>query len=271
MKNFILFSSVLLLLAACNHHQLKITDLKFGDFEREQIVKNRVDTMYILANNDLNLISADTIGYETFDAAGDLLSQKQLINQHNVAICDYDSVGLLKHKTYDTNFKGQYDLSYKFDSNTQLLYQVWAGKAKDTSLFKFDAKGNLLEAIDCGDVDSGREFHYKTIYVYNSAGLLVQKKRDLLVPTELLSFLEKDLGTVICDEDTTDYYYEHNRLTTSVTTFNYPNEPKLNYSSKTYYNDKGLREITVSNGHVVTRYAYSSRELDDKDELFISN
>jgi hypothetical protein len=252
---------MLLTLAACKQRQLKVIDLKFADFENQQIERNRVDTMFLISKSDAPCLSgSDTVGYQAYDCVGNLLAQKETGPNGNLASCKYDSVCLLKHKTYNTDFAAEYDMAYRFDPDNGVLYQYWRGSTNDTSIFKFDGSGNLVEDVGCSDVDSGRQFHYRTNYSYNAAGQLTQKKRVLLVSPEILQELEQVYQRAISTADTTDFYYARNKLEYTITSFDYDLHPTLNYSSKTYYNDKGLREMTIGKANSITCYAYSTRK-----------
>ena len=257
MKHYAFVLTLLLLSAGCNNPpKLKITDLKFGGFEKEHISINKIDTIFLISGNvSMNLGESDTFGYNTYDKAGNLLIEwRRVFMGHDVEY-DYDSNGLVKYKDYGTDFSAKFKPTYKFIADSLLLYQFWTGNDNDTCVFKFDKTGNLIAATEYANNDQGKGKHYKTMYEYNPSGQLIRKKVALIVKKEWLQKLELD-GESISTENLTDFFYSGNKPDSAITTFYFPTNAKRNYTSKTFFNSMGIRDTTVTMDTIITRYAY---------------
>jgi hypothetical protein len=239
---------------------IRLSDLKFADIDKEYLTANKVDTTFLITNNEiLNLGGSDTFGYRTYDKNGNLLIERiRQFGGHFVEY-EYDSIGFVKYKNYDTDFSAKFKPTYKFLADSLLLYQFWTGNDTDTCIFKFDNSGKVVEAIEYANDDHGRGRHYKTVYEYYPSGLLLKKTVDLLVSMERQQRYELEYGTGLTTQNITTYFYTVNKLDSTVTTFYFPTHQNQNYNSKTYYNSSGLRNKTVDKDTIITHYDHRTR------------
>ena len=152
---------------------ITLADLKFADIDKEFLSANKVDTTFLISNNViLNLGESDKFGYRTYDKNGNLLIENIRVLGGHFVLYNYDSIGFVKYKVYDTDFSAQFNPTYKFLADSLLLYQFWTGNDTDTCVFKFDNTGKVVEAIEYANDEHGRGRHYKTVYEYNPSGQL---------------------------------------------------------------------------------------------------
>jgi hypothetical protein len=260
-RHLIFILTLHLLMIGCKQSPtFKLVDLKFADFEKEQIAINNIDTTFLISDNQvLNLGESDTFGYWTYDKNGNLLTERmRMFGGHSVKY-EYDSNGFVNFKKYVTDFSAIFKSTYKFLSDSLLLYQFWTGNDSDTCIFKFDKSGKIIEAIEYRNDDHGRGEHFKTVYEYNPSGQLLKKTIVLLVSRENQNRYELEFGTGLSTKNITNYYYSVNKLDSTITTFYFPSQQNLNYNSKTFYYSNGLRNITVDRDTIITRYEHRKR------------
>lgn len=239
---------------------MKISDLKFGDIDKEPIAINNIDTTFLISDNEiLNFGESDTFGYRTYDKEGNLLIERiTKLGGHYVEY-EYDSIGFVKYKNFSTDFSAKFWSTYKFITDSLMFYQYWTGSDTDTCVFKFNESGKVVQATEYANDDCARGAHTNTIYKYNDSGLLHEKTVYLLVPKEWEREYELIYGEGLSTKNITNFFYTDKKLDSAITAFYFPKHENQNYNSKTYYNSNGLRNRTVERDSIITSYAYKAR------------
>lgn len=245
----------------CKQNQtIKLTDLKFADINREYLAANNIDTTFLISSNHvLNLGESDTFGYRTYDKNGNLLIERIREFGGHLIEYEYDSIGFVKFKNFSTDFSAKFKPTYKFLTDSLLLYQFWTGSDTDTCFFKFDITGKIVEAIEYANDDKGRGFHYKTVYEYSPSGKLFKKSINFLINTEEQKRYKLMFGKSISSQNITYYYYTNNKIDSTITMYYFPTDQNQNYNSKTYYNASGLKNKTVEKDTIITLYEHKTR------------
>ena len=235
---------------------IKLTDLKFADFESEQIAINRIDSTFMIPENwGLNgdLRGSGTSGHFTYDSSGRLLTEtKNRYFGHHVEY-SYDSIGLLKSKVFFTDFSARFEIKYIFLPDSLKLYQIWSGSADDTCVFKFNKKGWLIQSLQYKNDDSGKGELFLTDYEYLSSGQILRKRVEFM-KTAIMEERNK-LGIFSPDKNITHFYYSGKLLDSTITFYYYTNKPEINYSSKMYYKN-GLKEKEVDRDSFLTNFIH---------------
>ena len=262
-----LIASLVLLGCSDNHvyinETIDFSDLQFPDPEKEYLLNNKVDTMVFMTKEEsLKLFSfddrADTFKYRIYDLLGRLVEEEEIGFGGYRMHLQYDSLNFLKHKVYFTDFAAVFAPTYNYVKDSLLLYQYWTGNGIDTSIFRFDRQGKLIESEEYSHNDFGSGRFYKSQYFYNSKNQLTKKIAITpIVDMDYFIEYEKDWGELTSTAYITNYHYSENKLDSTITYFYYPSDRSYYHTEKTYYNEKGLRVNTIIKDSLEIRYAYS--------------
>ena len=194
-----------LLLSGCRQTpKLKLTDLKFGDVEKEQLAANRVDSVFLISKNRIFYGGwSDTIGYRTYDKRGNLLTDYEQSYWSRKRQYQYDSNDLVIYSKDMTDVKLEFQVRYKFLPDSLLLYRFRKELLRhpsadsllfadlliaDTCKFKFDAIGNVVKSTESYMGEKENE----TSYEYNLSGQLLKE-----ISTEYRSLQQDSKQTII--------------------------------------------------------------------------
>ena len=255
---YILILLSLVIAISCNQPTpIKLMDLKFGDFQKDKIAANNIDTVFLISKNKtLNLGMSDTIGYNTYDDFGNLLIEIRNIYGGHYIRYKYDSIGLMKFEDYSTDFSEKFQFSYKFIPDSMKLFQFRTSDRTDTCIFRFDNKGFLSEIIGYDNSSRGL---LKTNYEYNSDNLLLKKTELHIITKSQLKSYEMVNNSSLSTKQITNFFYTKGSLDSTITIFYYRTNPNHNDISKTFYDNNGLRKKTICNDSLITTYIYKKR------------
>jgi len=254
----------------CSNEQtkpLKLSDLKFPDVEKEAIKRNNIDTVFLISKNVLlnlrlfNIVGHDTIGFNNYDAFGNILTEQRKEFDGHFVQFEYDSLGFLKHKIFSTDVELQYKVDYQFNSNNRMFQQFWTYKYHtDTSFYKFDIHGKLISTDESNHATLG--VHMRTKYDYNERNLLITKTDSFLFSRNDSAFYKLNQGEKanFPVKNITKYHYSGNKIDFTDCTFYFSSNSKKNYTEKTYYDELGLKNKTVLMDTLVTTYIYKRRK-----------
>jgi len=259
-----LIASLVLLGCSDNYvnETIDFSDLSFPDPEREYLLNNKVDTMFFITKEEslklAFLKETDTFKYRIYDSLGLLIKEKEFgFGGHTMSL-QYDSLNFLKHKRYFTDFLAVFTPTYSYVKDSLLLYQYWTGNGIDTSIFRFDKQGRLIESEEYSHNDCGSGRFYKSQYFYNSKNQLTKKIAITpIIDMDYFIEYEKDWGELTSTAYITNYHYSENKLDSTITCFYYPSDWSYYHTEKTYYDEKGLRTRTIIKDSLEIRYAYS--------------
>jgi hypothetical protein len=256
MRSYIFFITILLVTAGCKQNpKLNLSDLKFPDAERDMLAANSIDTSYLISiNRLLNNGISDTLGYYVFDKAGRMI-YASFPNFFGYYITNkYDSLGFIKRKEYDTDFRLIFDVTYKFFPDSLRLYQYWSGDAEDTCMFRFNTKGQLIESIESGhDQEIGN--HFKTAYTYDQNEKLQKKTIDYIIPEKRKNDEEPDLIQTVVS-----IFHSGNKTDSTIIRYNY-NKQERSYTTKMIYDSNtGLPLKKIMMDSLITTYIHKKRK-----------
>lgn len=261
--NFILIFCLIFSVSACKQKPLlSIQDLKFVNIDKNAISRNDIDTTYLISGHPFyNYGMGDTFGYNVYDVKGNLIREWQygVMGPPNSRYL-YDSIDLVIYKDYSTDFLARYDISYGYAQDSLLLYQYWSDGAP-ISLFYFNEKGLQINSIEYEHEDGGSA---ETIseYEYDSYNRLIRKVEKLQSMTsEQLKLREEYYDKGINTHNITNYFYTGTKMDSLITTYYFQNSPENNYTSKTYYDMRGLRTETILKDTIKTIYLHKTRNF----------
>ncbi|MCX6351950.1 MAG: hypothetical protein NTX03_08815 [Bacteroidetes bacterium] len=270
-KYLSIFTLLLFVFSCHQSHKLKITDLKFADYEKDQIAANNIDTTWVIyKTKQFDLVSnsyhyGDTFGYNTYNISGNLLREFRHQLGGHVIEYDYDSIGFIKHKLIVTDYSENLKPTYKFiaDSHLLTIAQGWGYKSliTDTSLFYYDKEGNLIKTLEYKNKEG--KFLYTSIHKYNQNGQLLKKVTTFIYDkNQIKYYFEMNIHEGIRaapNKRIMNLFYTNNHLDSTIETTYHPN-PKYNFTTKTYYDKLGLRAKTVERDSVVMVYSHKRRK-----------
>jgi hypothetical protein len=263
MKNSFLLITIVVF--GCHSRQLKIEDLKFGDFEKEGIAKNRVDTTFLIAKNPavkwkygelVYAIDGDTtdffnwkfmdVGFVVYDSVG------RLIRDESMRWRDYryfyDSLGILDSVVYrDWDVRPKYSSTYEFYADSLVLIQNWTerGDIHHICRFKFNDKGELIEQYDDDDENNSTRREAYRSFEYDNGKM---KSRNEKIFRK---------GKLESETKTRMYYSNYSQLDSTVAEVNSKEEGI--YKMVTYYDTTGLKTQTVLMDTVTILYRHTKR------------
>lgn len=241
---------------------LEIQDLKFANIEKNAIALNQIDTTYLISDFKLfGYGKTDTFGYNAYDLSGNLIMEWRNGGWGYDIEFTYDSNDLVIYKAYDTDFLRQFNITYKFISDSLLLYQYWSAGAP-YCLFYFNEKGILVNSLQYTYDDGNGSSETRSVYNYDNSGKLIEKI-DSGYDHRIyeMKFRRIFHGNEISSSNITKYFYTDKKLDSLITTYYIQDNPKNNYTSKTYFNESGLRYKTILMDTIITTYLHKSRGL----------
>ena len=239
---------------------LEIQDLKFVNIDKNAIVLNQIDTTYLISDFKLyGYGRTDTFGYNVYDLRGNLIVEWRNNGGWGYNIdFSYDSNDLVIYKAYDTDFLRRFNITYKYIPDSLLLYQYWSD-GDPYCLFYFNEKGILVNSLQFA-YDDGNGSETRSVYNYDNSGKLIEKidsGYDYRIYE--MKFRRKIHGNEISSFNSTKYFYTGQKPDSLITTYYIQDNPKNNYTSKTYFNESGLRYKTILMDTIITTYLHKSR------------
>lgn len=254
--------SVVLLIFSlgCHSSELEITQLKFGDFERELIAKNHVDTTYLIAKNPWikekygELVYGDRteffnwkfndVGFVVYDSQGRLIADESMRGEDYKYF--YDSMGIRDSIIWrDWDIFLRYRSAYQFYPDSLVLLQTWnEGRyTRHIHRHKFNDIGELIE--EEVTEDSGRPITYRT-YEYEDGKMKLKDEKSF-----------DNEGNLVSETRTLLYYSNLSQLDSTVSTVNSKEEGV--YKMVTYYDSTGLKKQTILMDTVTILYRHKKR------------
>lgn len=270
MKHFyqLKITILLLTLIACRQNsELSIRDLKFPNYDKDQIAKNKIDTTYFFDESYFYLkanmkkyrgLEENFNGYVIYDKSG-LPNQTEIFEDFGglTITCRYDSIGLPIYKQYSGCAVEDCEITYNYFPNNLYLVQLWKFYNRyDTCIYKFNSNGLLIESVGRSDNSVGSSRHFNIRYFYNSNGQLENKVTKYVYPEGYQVAFEKNHIGPIPNSNFTRYYYSNTNLDSTITKYKYLSMDKWDYRSVTYYGDNGLKIKTVDRDSAVTIYRH---------------
>jgi hypothetical protein len=226
--------AVLISIAGCKQATtLKLADLKFADYEKDKIAANKIAYTYFNSTDQSANNYSGKTGYNVYDQLGNLVGEyRNNYDGHSVTY-NRDSIGFVTFKNFSTDYSAKFRVSYHFLPDSLLLYQYWNGFDNDTSTFRFDKNGILLEAIEYANDYRGKGKHFKTTYEYNADKHLVKKTEIALITKEQLKQWELKELAYFSTRNTLSLFYTAGNLDSTIASYYFPSSPSENYSAKT--------------------------------------
>jgi hypothetical protein len=260
-KTSILLAIVVL---GCHSRQLKIEDLKFGDFEKVLIAKNKIDTTFLIAKNPVAKwkygelvygVNADTtdffnwkfmdVGFVVYDSLGRLIIDESMRWRDYRYF--YDTFGILDSVVYrDWDVRPKYSSTYEFYADSLVLLQKWTqrGDIHHICRFKFNDKAELIEQYDDDHENhSTRREAYRSFEYEN--GKMKSRNEKIFKKGKLASETKTRL-----------YYSNQSQLDSTVADVN--SEEGI-FKMVTYYDTTGLKKQTVLMDTVTILYRHTKR------------
>lgn len=241
--------------------KLTISDLQLEQINAETGALKTIDTLYLLSKNQsLNLGGSDTFGYRLYNGRGQLIKERKRVFFGHQLKLTYDSLGLVSHKSFSTDFTAKFEATYHFDQENNILYQYWKGNDTSTCIFKFDPNGKLVFAATYENNDKGRGAYWHTHFTYNNKNQLIYKKAALVYDKAAIDAFEKQFGSNICTQIATDYFYSENKLDSTITSYVYATNSTKNQKEVSYFQANGIPQKTVLNDTLITTYIAIKRK-----------
>ncbi len=240
---------------------LEIQDLKFVNIEKNAIVLNQIDTTYLISDFKLyGYGKTDTFGYNVYNKRGNLITEWRYgFMGPPMSTYLYDSNDLVVHKEYSTDYWLRFDVTYKFIPDSLLLYQYWSDGAP-VSCFWFNEKGLLIRSKD--NIHGGWASEIISTFEYDDGNNLVRKvEKPNYRRVEELELRKNYFERGISSYDITEYFYNGQKLDSVITKYYIEDNPQNNYTSKTYFNESGLRYKTILMDTIITTYLHKSRSF----------
>lgn len=256
MKKTIILLISINVLSCFQPAKLTITDLQLEEINAETGALKTIDTLYLLSKNQsLNLGESDTFGYRLYNERGQLIKERKRVFFGHQLKLTYDSLGLVSHKSFSTDFTAKFEATYHFDQENNILYQYWKGNDTSTCIFKFDQNGKLVFAATYENNDKGRGANWHTHFTYNNKNQLIHKKAALVYDKAAIVEFETQFSTNICTQIATDYYYSKNKLDSTRIVHVFETNPIKNQKDVSYFNSNGIISKTITNDTLLTTYA----------------
>lgn len=179
------------ILLSCTSKDLRIEHLKFNDIERSTIKINKIKESRINYDTTvLNMLSLSNSSYDRekliefckngigtglikYDSSGNIVYHNIKEFMGTTQSFEYDSLGLLKKKVYDTDFRAEFNIRYVFDNKNLELFQIWTQDiSADTTLFKFNDKGYIISEKGRFHDDKSGDRKYLRKYLYRNDSLV---------------------------------------------------------------------------------------------------
>lgn len=262
MKKIILLILISSLFSCYKNKSLEISELDFSDVDQKSVLKNSIKKTFLISGNDSwHYKKSDTIGIYEYDQKGNTKNvwRKAPLFSHEEEYI-YDSLNLAVRKIFSTDFIATFNFRYEFDADSLILYQYYTKPTTDIAdedftkpagTFKFTKNGVIAKSSQYQNNDQGKDEKFITTYTYDSLSLLATKeiKFGLRILNDSTYWKQKNL---------TKYYYSDKKIDSSVTLFNWLDHNKVSqqYSSKTIYDENGLRVMNVLMDSLFTYYRH---------------
>lgn len=262
------FVSILILILGCaTKPTLTVRELKFPDYEKDNLSLNNIDTTYFIGKNTLvkwsygELVNGDAndtakffnwkfekVGFVKYDSLGRAIRDET--KRWKTYTYQYDDFGILNYIVYrDWDVTPKYKSTYTFLPDSLILYQHWTQDSKlhHVSKFLFNDEGLLTEEFNNDNDNTGnitRNTH--RIYQYTDGKLIIKKET-----------IDID-GITDVETNTTLYYSGQSRLDSTVCQVQSKKEGS--YKMVTYYDNLGLKLKTVLMDTVLIQYLHIKRQ-----------
>lgn len=262
--NFILIFCLIFSAFGCKQKPLlTIQDLKFVNVDKNAISRNHIDTTYLISDYfRYNYGMGDTFGYNVYDVKGNLIKEWRYgFMGPPESVYLYDSNNLVIHKDYCTDYWARFDVTYKFVQDSLLLYQYWSD-GYPMNLFWFNENGFLIKSLE--NMHGGQASEINSTFEYDPDNKLIRKVENRNVrdyEVLELQLLSDRSSYGISTHYITHYFYTGSQMDSLITTYYFPNSPENNYSSRTYYDMRGLRTETILKDSIKTIYLHKTRDL----------
>jgi hypothetical protein len=235
-----------------------MADLKFPDYEKEFIAKNRVDTTYH-SNRQPEVVFLmpsflDTVLGVAYDSVGNkVFSESGSRWWTNYTNWEYDSTGFVRKKTSHSCMDYISYIKYNLENNTltEKVYDVKRDNTIDsatTAIYTFDIAGRLCSSNTViSDVDYRTRFN--NTYVFNDSGLLVEVKGEDV----------KRRWRKKANNYSKKIYYTNNIPDSAIFRYIDYEAPKV-ITIKTYYDNRGLKYKEIKNDTLVIWYKHHIRK-----------
>lgn len=237
-------------------HTLTVADLKFADYEKAFIAKNGVDTTYefYTFGNDTNVLGSIT----NYDTLGRIARQKIVCFMPPTFTYTYDSLGLVIKLRTVSDF-GMTDLfTYKFKPDSFKLERFGNNGREAFQVFYFDSTYREIKRITkASPVQYETTFEYgadNKIHIINS--VIVGKPEDIIKHRMNVS-LTSTLPYIHFKEGITVLYYTNGVIDSAITKG--VSSSGQNTTTKTYYNQKGLKTSLITSDRVIVTYKHILR------------
>lgn len=217
-----------------------MADLKFADYEREFIAKNKVDTTYEIGRVSIDQ-NSDIFTITSYDTNGNPIYYKENTIWGNTTTSKYNEVNFCIEEYTLYRADNVYSITYKFTPDSLKLYQ-YRNPGGSTTEFLFDTLGR--------EIYENTSHHIKKNTRYNTKGKVSE-----------INYLYDNSGNEGRNFTTQKFniYYDGG-IIDSVIRRNYFVDPQYNYSIKTYYDSLGLKYKKVAWDSVITYYKHVKRK-----------
>jgi hypothetical protein len=255
----LLLPAIILFCLSCKQPKPKLTmaDLKFADYEREFIAKNKVDSMYQIYNAKYFL---DAIFPYKYDSLGRILAEGNGSFIQTGKRYVYDSLGFVIEEITRSDFTAKDFYTYKFDEDSNIVDQYirYSKQNKDTIVkyrkYYFDNKGREVERWK-----PIMDINEKVNFYYDSKNRVVKIKTSLVGPAEVIKKMERNHLLPHNESISLIYYNKTGLIDSVITQFKHFYKGR-NQSSKTYYDSLGLRYKTIEYDTIIINYKHVKRK-----------
>jgi hypothetical protein len=233
-----------------------MADLKFADYERKYIAKNKVDSMYEI-EDEHNYI---TIYPYKYDSLGRILALGNGTFFQTGYRFKYDSLGLLFTLHTRSDISNTDTFSYHFYPNSlELCIFIHHDTIPFRQLF-FDCTGREIKRLTTIELAPTYKIQYCSEFTYGPDGRIQLIKTSLIgSKAELYKWRNytpfRTPYYIPYQEGTRKIYYSKGVIDSVIT-----EEESYMGKVKTYYNQQGLRNKTVYNDSLMTTYNYIFRK-----------
>lgn len=247
---------ILLVTIGCNQSpqpKLTMADLKFADYEREWIAKNKVDSVYEILHaspeNDVYPFKYDTLGRLIAEGQGSFFQTGKSYQ--------YDSLGLITQEKWVSDIRSINCYTHYFDGEKRILirYINWcAGKDENQAISKhyFDIVGREIKKVEMRN----REV-WETRYEYDSGNRLFKIVKRVVVRDRSRGYIIRPYIPV---ETTTTVFYTTNKPDSAITINKFLHAKLKKDTVKVFYDSLGLRLKTVYRQGTESSYKYILRK-----------
>ncbi len=256
---------IILFCFSCKQAMPKLTmaDLKFADYEREWIAKNKVDSMYQTLHY---LHMRDSIFPYKYDSMGQLVAEGDGTWFEDGKRYEYNSLGYVVRETRVSDYIASEDFIYKFNPDNLLLNQYIIYDVRDTGWmnFKKDTALCRLHYFDLNGMETQKNYFMWNLptvntYKYDNAGNIIEIDfRILSSKRDAKKVFQSHWYTGPVESKSMLYY--SNGIIDSVITDNYILWPEKHSTTRIYYDGRGLRYKKIERDTLIYTYKYTFRK-----------